>query len=57
MKIDFLDATVFGVGNQLRTKIYTKRTGKQYYLHSKSEQPRSMKCSIPYSQALRLNKI
>lgn len=57
MKFNFLDATVFKVGNQLRTKIDTKPTDKQGYLHSKSEQPNSMKSSIAYTQALRLNNI
>ena len=55
--INFLYTTVFKVGNQLRTKLYTRPTHKQSYLHSKSDHPRSMKNSNTYSEALRLNKI
>ena len=33
LEINFLDKTVFKVGNQLRTKLYIKQTDKQSYLH------------------------
>ena len=56
MKIHFIDTTVFKVGNQRRTKFYKKPTDKQGYLHSKLENPRSMKSSIAYSKSLLLNK-
>ena len=39
----------FKVGYQLRTKLYTKPTDKQSYLHSNSEHFHSMKNSIAYS--------
>ena len=49
--------TIFEVGNQFRTKLYTKPSDKQNYLHNKSGHPRFMKNSITYSQAFCLNKI
>ena len=36
---------------------HVKPTGRQSYLHSKSEHPNSTKKCITYSQALRFNKI
>ena len=52
-----LDSTVFKVDNKLRNEVYVKSTGRQSYLHSKSEHPNSTKKSIAYSQPLRFNKI
>ena len=37
----------------LETTLYRKPTHEQAVLHAKTEQPRSLKSSIPYSQALR----
>ena len=37
--------------------LYTKPTDTHNYLHSKSSHPRHLKDSLPYSQALRLNRI
>ena len=45
-EINFLDTAIFKVVNQLHAILYTKPTDKQSYLHSKSEQTRSMKSSI-----------
>ena len=57
-EINFLDTTVYkDKNNILRTKLYTKSTDRHNYLHRKSEHPESLKKSIPYSQALRINKI
>ena len=43
--------------NNIRTTLYRKSTGQQAFLHAKSENPRSLKTRIPYSQALRLKTI
>ena len=57
-KVNFLDTTVYkDCNNKLRTKLYTKPTDRQNYLHVKSEHPPSIKNSIAYSQALRIRKI
>ena len=52
-EVNFLDTTVYrDINNTLRTKLYTKPTDRQSYLHHKSEHPPSLKKSIAYSQAL-----
>ena len=57
-KIVFLDAMLYeDKNNNIQTTLYRKPTDQQAFLHAKSEHPRSVKSSIPYSQALRLNKI
>ena len=43
--------------NNIQTTLYRKPTDQQAFLHAKSEHPRSLKSSIPYSQALRLKTI
>ena len=43
--------------NNMRTTLHRKPTDQQAFLHAKSEHPRSVKSSIPYSQALRLKAI
>ena len=39
------------------TKVYTKPTDRQAYLHKKSAHPNHLKKSIPYGQALRLRRV
>ena len=42
--------------NNIQTTFYHKPTDQQAFLHAKSEHPRSLKRSIPYSQALKLKQ-
>ena len=57
-KIAFLDAMLYkDENNNIQTTLYRKPTDQQAFLHAKSEHPRSLKRSIPYSQALRLKTI
>ena len=57
-KIVFLDAMLYkDENNNIQTTLYCKPTDQQAFLHAKSEHPRSLKNSIPYSQALRLKTI
>ena len=55
--INFLDATVSLIDGQIETDVYVKPTDSHQYLHSSSCHPYHCKKSIPYSQALRLNRI
>ena len=56
-KISFLDVEVIKKGNQLVTDLYIKPTDTHQYLHASSCHVFHSKKSIPYSQALRLNRI
>ena len=57
-KIAFLDTMLYEDKNSnIQTTLYRKPTDQQAFLHAKSEHPRSLKSSIPYSQALRLKTI
>ena len=56
-KINFLDVTVMKNGNQLATDLYIKPTDTHQYLHASSCHVSHCKKSIPFSQALRLNRI
>ena len=56
-KINFLDVNVIRKGNQLVTDLYIKPTDTHQYLHATSCHVYHSKKSIPYSQALRLNRI
>ena len=56
-KINFLDVTVPLIDGQIETDVYVKPTDSHQYLHSSSCHPYHCKKSIPYSQALRLNRI
>ena len=57
-KIAFLDTMLYkDENNNIQTNLYRKLTDQQAFLHAKSEHPRSLKSSIPYSQALRLKTI
>ena len=55
--VSFLDTIVYKEGTRLQTKLYRKETDRPSYLHKRSEHPRSLKQSIPYSQALRIKRI
>ena len=57
-KIAFLDGMLYkDENNNIQTTSYRKPTDQQAFLHAKSEHPRCLKSSIPYSQALRLKTI
>ena len=56
-KISFLDVEVIKKGNQLVTDLYIKPTDTHQHLHASSCHVFHYKNSIPYSQALRLNRI
>ena len=55
--INFLDVTVSLIGGKINTDLYVKPTDSHQYLHSSSCHPYHCKKGIPYSQALRLNRI
>ena len=56
--IEFLDLKIFKDSmGKLLTKIYTKPTDRQSYLHKSSAHPHHLKKSIPYGQALRIRRI
>ena len=57
-EINFLDLTIYkDISGKLATKIFTKPTDRQAYLHNTSAHPSHLKKSIPYGQALRLKRI
>ena len=57
-KIEFLDVLVCkDHNNMLQTTIYRKKTDKQNCPNARSEHRKSLKDSIPYSQALRIKQI
>ena len=56
-RITNLDTDVYIKNNKLYIKIYTKRTNRQTFFNINFEHPKSLKVSIPYSQALRIKKI
>ena len=56
-KVNFLDVSVRKKDNQLVTDLYIKPTDTRQYLHASSCHVYHSKKSIPYSQALRLNRI
>ena len=47
----------FHLGGKVATDLYVKATDNHQYLHSSSCHPYHYKKVIPYSQALRLNRI
>ena len=55
-KINFLDVIVMKKGNQLITDLYLKLTDTHQYLHASSYHVSHCKKSIPFSQALHLNR-
>ena len=52
-----MDVTVSLIDDQIETDLYVKPTVSHQYLHSSSCHPYHCKKSIPYSQALRLNRV
>ena len=56
-KINFLDVTVLKHNNKLLTDLYVKPTDTHQYLEASSCHVYHVKKSVPYSQALRLNRI
>ena len=56
-RIDFLDVEIIKEGNRLLTDIFVKSTDTHQYLHATSCHVYHSKKSIPYSQALRFNRI
>ena len=57
-EINFLDLTIYkDKAGKLATKVHTKPTDRQAYLHKDSAHPSHLKKSIPYGQALRLKRI
>ena len=55
--ISFLDTEICIKNNKLRTKIFRKKADRQTFLKINSEHPKSLKNSLPYSQALRIKRI
>ena len=55
--VEFLDVKVIRHGDTLITDLYIKPTDTHQYLHASSCHVYHSKRSIPYSQALRLNRI
>ena len=53
----FLDLNVSLRNGAIHTDVYIKPTDGHQYLHYQSSHPQHIKNSIPYSQALRLNRI
>ena len=54
-KISFLDALIYkDKNNNLQKTLYRKTTDQQSHLHAHSVHPKSLKRSMPYSQALRI---
>ena len=54
----FLDTLIYkDKNNTLQTTLHRKSTDQQSYLHAHSDHPKSLKRSIPYSQALRIKTI
>ena len=56
-RIDFLGAEIIKEGNQLLTDVFVKSTDIHQYLHATSCHVYHSNKSIPYSQALRFNRI
>ena len=54
---NFLDVSVSLTDGKSTTDLYVKATDNHQYLHSSSCHPYNCKKGIPYSQALRLNRI
>ena len=55
--VDFLDPNVSLRNGAIHTDLYIKPTDRHHYLHYQYSHPLHIKTSIPYSQALRVNRI
>lgn len=55
--IKFLDTVVYIDGNRLKTDLFVKPTDKNNLLQFKSQHPKGMMESLPYSQLLRVKRI
>ena len=55
--VNFLDVAVSLTGGKVITDLYVKPTDSHQYLHFSSCHPYHCKKGIPYSQALRINRI
>ena len=53
-KIKFVDVLVYKDHNNMLQTIQRKQMDRQNYLDARSEHPKLLKDSIPYSQALRI---
>ena len=54
-QIEFLDTIIYrDQQHKIQRTIFRKLTDEQTYLHAQSNHPKSLKDSIPYSQALKL---
>ena len=51
----FLDTEIYLYNVKLH-KVIQKETDRKYYRHIKSEHPKSLKHSLPYSQAIRIKR-
>ena len=55
--VTFLDTEIYLHNGKLHTKICRRETDWQHYLLIKSEHPKSLKDSLPYSQAIQIKQI
>ena len=53
-RIVFPDTEIYLHNGKLHTKIYRKETDRQHYLHIKSEHPKWLNDSSPYSQVIQI---
>ena len=56
-EVTFLDTWVYIKNRKVETDLHVKLASKHQYLHIKSCHPKHCKNIIPYSQALRINRI
>ena len=56
-EVNFLDLNVKLIGGELKTDLFVKPTDTHRFLDPTSYHPYHCKKGIPYSQALRLNRI
>ena len=53
----FPDTEIYLHNIKLHTKIYSKQTDQQHYLHIKCERPKSLKDRLSRSQAIGIKRI